>query len=118
MESINMSTILVVEDDPHTVDIVKMYLSNDGHEVITAMDGNEGLGLAIDASPDLILLDLMLPGMNGQDICERVREKSDVPIIMLTAMVEEEDRLEGLDLGADDWLAFAIPDHDRSYDLT
>lgn len=98
------NTILIVEDDPHTVDLVKMYLSNDGYYVITAMDGNEGLRLAIDTAPDLILLDLMLPGMNGQDICERVRQTSDVPIIMLTAMVEEEDRLVGLDLGADDYI--------------
>ena len=98
-------TILIVEDDPHTVDIVKLYLRRDSYEVLTAEDGIEGLRLAREACPDLLVLDLMLPGIEGTEICRTLREEgSEVPIIMLTARVEEEDRLAGLDLGADDYM--------------
>ena len=99
-----MSTILIVEDDRDTVEIVKLYLGHDGHKVLSAYDGLEGLRLAREDEPDLIVLDLMLPGMSGTDICRNLRQDSDVPIIMLTARVEEEDRLTGLDLGADDYV--------------
>ena len=98
------STVLIVEDDPHTVEVVQLYLRRDGHQVISAADGLEGLRLAREAHPDLVVLDLMLPGMDGIEICRLLREESEVPIVMLTARVEEEDRLAGLDLGADDYV--------------
>ena len=98
------STVLIVEDDPNTVEVVQLYLRRDGHQVISAADGLEGLRLAREAHPDLVVLDLMLPGMDGIEICRLLREESEVPIVMLTARVEEEDRLAGLDLGADDYV--------------
>jgi DNA-binding response OmpR family regulator len=96
--------VLVVEDDTNTADIVKAYLEKDGYRVLTARDGLEGLTLARYHSPDLIVLDLLLPGVSGADICRTLREKSAVPIIMLTALSTEQDKLDGLDLGADDYL--------------
>lgn len=98
------ATVLVVEDDPATVDIVSMYLRRDGHRVLVASDGPEGVRLAGEAHPDLIVLDLMLPKMDGLEVCRSLRAESDVPIVMLTARVEEEDRVAGLDLGADDYI--------------
>jgi len=98
------SRILIIEDDPNTSKLVGLYLGRDGHKVLTASDGVEGLRLAREADPDLIVLDLMLPRLDGVEICRAVREESDVPIVMVTARVEEEDRLAGLDLGADDYV--------------
>ena len=98
------STVLIVEDDPHAVELVRLYLSRDGHNVLTAGDGINGLRLAREAQPDIVVLDLMLPSMDGLEVCRIVREESTVPIIMLTARVEEEDRLAGLGLGADDYV--------------
>ena len=98
------STILVVEDDPGTQEIVEMYLRRDGHKVVTAQDGIEGLRLAKEAHPNLVVLDLMLPGLDGLEVCRALRAESEVPVVMLTARVEEEDRLAGLDMGADDYL--------------
>ena len=97
-------TVLIIEDDPDTRRLVGLYLSRDGHKLLAASNGLEGLALARKAKPDLIVLDLMLPGMNGMDICRSLRRESTVPILMLTARVEEKDRLEGLDLGADDYV--------------
>jgi DNA-binding response OmpR family regulator len=96
--------VLVIDDDVNTVELVKLYLSRDGHRVITAYEGNEALRLARESHPDLIVLDLMLPGINGLEICRNLRTESDVPIIMLTAKTTEEDRLIGLGLGADDYV--------------
>ncbi len=96
--------VLVVDDDIKTVELVKLYLNRDGYRVITAYDGNEALKLARDGHPDLIVLDLMLPGINGLEICRILRRESDVPIIMLTALTTDDDRLTGLDLGADDYV--------------
>jgi DNA-binding response OmpR family regulator len=96
--------VLVIDDDVNTVELVKLYLSRDGHRVLTAYEGNEALRLARGSHPDLIVLDLMLPGINGLDICRTLRAESDVPIIMLTAKTTEEDRLTGLGLGADDYV--------------
>ena len=93
------STVLILEDDPHTVEVVQLYLRRDGHHVLSATDGIAGLSLAREAQPDLIILDLMLPGMDGLEICRILRQESDVPIVMLTARADEEDRLAGLDLG-------------------
>ncbi len=99
-----MSTVLVVEDDPHTRELVRLYLDRDGHHVLTTDNGTDGLNTARVESPDIILLDLMLLGMNRLDVCQALRRESDVPIVMLTARVEEDDRLNGFDLGADDYI--------------
>jgi two-component system alkaline phosphatase synthesis response regulator PhoP len=96
--------VLVVDDDAKTVELVKLYLNRDGYRVLTAYDGNEALKLAREAHPDLIVLDLMLPGINGLEICRILRNESDVPIIMLTALTTDDDRLKGLDTGADDYV--------------
>ena len=96
--------ILVVDDDPNVVKLVQLYLERDGHEVLTASDGVAGLEMAREESPDLIVLDLMMPRMDGMEVCRTIRAESSVPVIMLTAMVEEDDRLAGLDLGADDYV--------------
>jgi len=96
--------VMVVDDDVKTVELVKLYLNRDGYKVITAYDGNEALQLARENHPDLIVLDLMLPGINGLEICRTLRAESDVPIIMLTALTTDDDRLTGLDLGADDYV--------------
>ena len=96
--------VLVIEDDRKTADIVGMYLQRDGYDVVTAFDGLQGLKLSRDEKPDLIVLDLLLPGMSGPELCRTVRRESDVPIIMLTALTTEQDKLQGLDLGADDYV--------------
>ena len=96
--------VLVVDDDVKTVELVKLYLNRDGYRVLTAYDGTEALRLAREGHPDLIVLDLMLPGIDGLEICRTLRGESNVPIIMLTARTTEEDRLTGLDLGADDYV--------------
>ncbi|MFC2045875.1 response regulator transcription factor [Chloroflexota bacterium] len=96
--------VLVVDDDTKTVELVKLYLNRDGYKVFTAYDGSEALNLARESHPDLIVLDLMLPGIDGLQICRTLRAESDVPIIMLTAMTTDEDKLKGLELGADDYV--------------
>jgi len=96
-------TILVIEDEKKISDIVKLYLERDGFVVEAAFTGKDGLA-ALRIRPDLIILDLMLPDMNGEDICETIREDSDVPIIMLTAKAEEEEKIRGLGIGADDYI--------------
>ena len=97
--------ILVVEDDERLADLVRRYLERDGHHVLGAHDGRRGLELARHNRPDVIVLDLMLPGIDGWDICRILRAESDVPIMMVTARTTEDDTLLGLDLGADDYLA-------------
>jgi len=94
----------VVDDDVKTVELVKLYLNRDGYKVLTAYDGVEALRLARESQPDLIVLDLMLPGIDGLEVCRTLRAESDVPIIMLTARTTEQDKLTGLDLGADDYV--------------
>jgi two-component system alkaline phosphatase synthesis response regulator PhoP len=96
--------VLVVDDDVKTVELVKLYLNRDGYQVLTAYDGVEALRLARQGHPELIVLDLMLPGVDGLEICRTLRSESDVPIIMLTAKTTEQDRLIGLALGADDYV--------------
>ena len=100
----NDRTVLVVDDDPNVVELARLYLERDGYRVLTALDGIVGLGTAREERPDLVVLDVMLPRLNGLDICRALREESQVPIIMLTARVEEDDRLSGLELGADDYV--------------
>lgn len=99
-----MSKILVIEDEKPISDIIKFNLEKEGFEIITAYDGLEGLSLATAIDVDLILLDIMLPGMDGFEVCKRVREKSNVPIIMATAKAEEVDKVLGLEFGADDYI--------------
>ena len=96
--------VLVVDDDQKTVELVKLYLNRDGYRVLTAYDGTEALRLAREGHPDLIVLDLMLPGVDGLEVCRTLRNESDVPIIMLTAKTTDQDKLTGLDLGADDYM--------------
>ena len=96
--------ILVIDDETNISDLARMYLSKEGFEVITADDGFEGLRLFRTRKPTLIVLDLMLPGVDGLEVCRQVRRESSVPIIMLTARGDDVDRIVGLELGADDYL--------------
>jgi DNA-binding response OmpR family regulator len=96
--------VLVVEDDIKTADILKIYLEKDGYDVVTVHDGREGLNAARNSPPDLIVLDLLLPGLSGLEVCRTLRSESDIPIIMLTALSTEQNKLAGLDLGADDYV--------------
>jgi len=96
--------VLVVDDDIKTVELVRLYLDRDGYQVLTAYDGVEALRLARESYPDLIVLDLMLPDIDGLEVCRTLRHESDVPIIMLTARTTDQDKLTGLDLGADDYV--------------
>ena len=97
-------TILVIDDEPKIIRLARDYLERSGFRVVGAGDGQTALALARDEKPDLVVLDLNLPGMDGLDVCRALRRMSDVPIIMLTARVEEADRLIGLELGADDYI--------------
>ena len=97
--------VLIVEDEQNIVDILSFNLSRDGYDTLEAYDGPTGLQLALEQNPDLVLLDLMLPGMDGFDVCKKIRESgSAIPIIMLTAREEETDKVLGLELGADDYI--------------
>jgi len=96
--------ILVVDDEAPIVEILKYNLTKSGYRVIAAFDGEEGYQLALSEKPDLILLDVMLPKMEGFEVCRKVREKQSTPIIMLTARDEEVDKVLGLELGADDYI--------------
>ncbi len=98
------SPILIIEDDKTSAKWIEVYLTRAGYTSILAMDGITGLEIARKESPSLIVLDLMLPGLNGMEICRILRRESDVPIIMLTARGAKSDKIEGLDLGADDYL--------------
>jgi DNA-binding response OmpR family regulator len=97
-------TILVVDDDRKIVDLVSLYLKRDGYGVLTAYDGQAALDVARRKQPDLIVLDLLLPELDGTDVCRLLRTESRVPIIMLTARSTDGDKLLGLDLGADDYM--------------
>ena len=97
-------TILIIEDEPKITKLARDYLEQGGFRVLVAAQGNTGLAMARRDHPDLIVLDLMLPGMDGLDVCRNLRRESDVPIIMLTARSDEADRLIGLELGADDYI--------------
>jgi DNA-binding response OmpR family regulator len=96
--------VLVVDDDETVRDVVRRYLELAGHEVTVAGDGEKALALVAEAEPDLIVLDLMLPGIDGLEVCRRIRQHSAVPVVMLTALGEEENRIAGLQLGADDYV--------------
>lgn len=96
--------ILIIDDEAKIVEICQDYLKAAGFQVVTALDGDVGMEKARKEKPDLILLDLMLPGIDGLDICRELRKESNTPIIMLTARVEETDKLIGLEIGADDYI--------------
>lgn len=96
--------ILVIEDDPDTVELVRGYLEREGFAVSMASDGKSGLERALTEPPALVVLDLMLPGVDGVEVCRRLRASSDVPVLMLTARADEADKLVGLAVGADDYL--------------
>lgn len=96
--------VLVIEDDPHVQEILRLYLEKDGYKVAAATDGRQGLAMARESNPALIILDLMLPGLGGWDLCRALRQESQVPVIMLTAKGEDYDKILGLELGADDYI--------------
>ena len=96
--------ILVVDDEPKIVKLARDYLEKSGFQVLSAGDGETALAIARRERPDLVVLDLMLPGLDGWDVCRTLRRESDVPIIMLTARAEESDQIVGLELGADDYV--------------
>ena len=96
--------IILVDDEPEILNLVRDYLSREGFTVLTALNGNEGMQLIEREKPDLVLLDWMLPGMSGLEMCKHLRETSTIPIIMLTAKSEEIDRVLGLEFGADDYI--------------
>jgi len=96
--------ILIVDDDKKIIDLVTAYLKRDGYHVLAAYDGQQAIDLARHKQPDLVILDLALPQVDGMDVCRILRAESNVPIIMLTARTTEDDKLAGLDLGADDYV--------------
>jgi DNA-binding response OmpR family regulator len=102
--SISVARILVIDDDAELLALLREYLEGEGFVVSTERDGEGGVRAALDGRPELVVLDVMLPGLNGFDVLRRVRERSAVPIIMLTARGEDVDRIVGLELGADDYL--------------
>lgn len=98
------SRVLIVDDDETVREVVRRYLTREGHEVIEAVDGPGALTAVRSAAPDLVVLDLMLPGIDGLQVCREIRRSSLVPVIMLTALGEESDRVVGLEYGADDYV--------------
>lgn len=99
-----MAKILVIDDEPSIVKLVTAYLKPEGYEVLTAMDGSSGLKAARSFKPDLIILDIMLPGIDGIELLSRLRRESEVYVILLTAKTEETDKIVGLSVGADDYV--------------
>src|SRR3990172_686842 len=99
-----MAKILVIDDEPSIVNLVSAYLKPEGYEVLTAMDGPSGLKAAHAFKPDLVILDIMLPGMDGIELLSRLRRESEVYVILLTAKTEETDKIVGLSVGADDYV--------------
>ena len=96
--------VLIVDDEKNIVDIIAFNLKKEGYQVITASDGEEGVEKTFSENPDLILLDIMMPKMDGYEACRKIREKKHTPIIMLTARAEEVDKVLGLEMGADDYV--------------
>src|SRR5687767_8123951 len=99
-----MATVLVVDDESIVRGVVVKYLRREGYRTLEAGDGDAALALVEHEQPDLVVLDLMLPGLDGLALCRRIRARSELPVIMLTARVEEADRIVGLELGADDYV--------------
>ncbi len=103
-KGVAVAKILVVDDEPNIREVVGLYLSRDGHAIVSASDGEEALHVYRQTNPDLVVLDLMLPGLGGIEVCRRIQAERRVPLIMLTARGEEEDRIVGLGVGADDYV--------------
>ncbi len=99
-----MKTILVSDDNPQINEILQKYLQSEGYAVVTAQDGQQALDLFFSHAPNLVLLDVMMPKLDGFAVCQQIRKVSDVPILMITAKGEDEDRISGLDFGADDYI--------------
>jgi DNA-binding response OmpR family regulator len=99
-----MATVLVVDDEPIVREVVVRYLAREGHQTLEAADGHSARGAIERAEPDLVVLDVMLPGSDGLELCRWIRSRSELPVIMLTARGEEADRIVGLELGADDYV--------------
>ncbi len=99
-----VTRILAVDDELNILELVKLYLTREGYQVETVCRGNEVLAKTLQIKPDLVILDLMLPGMDGLEVCRQIRGKSNVPILMLTARKEDVDKILGLEMGADDYL--------------
>ena len=99
-----MYKVLVIEDDVEIINLIEIHLKDIDCQVIKAFDGKEGLYTALTENPDLIILDISMPEMNGIEVCKEIRKKKSTPIIMLTAKVEEIDRVLGLEVGADDYI--------------
>jgi DNA-binding response OmpR family regulator len=99
-----MATVLLVDDDPKIRDLLRLYVEREGHRALFAADGESALETALRNPPDLILLDVMLPGLDGFEVSRRIRDVSDVPILLLTARSGEGDKVVGLDMGADDYV--------------
>lgn len=97
--------VLIVDDDPTVAEVLSRFLRREGYRVDIAVDGPTGLEKALSGRPDLVILDLMLPGLGGLEVCRRLREVTPIPVIMLTALGEAADRITGLELGADDYMA-------------
>jgi DNA-binding response OmpR family regulator len=101
---VTVAKILIVDDEPNIREVVGLYLRRDGHDVVSAADGEEGLKLYRQTEPDLVVLDLMLPKVSGLEVCRRIQSDRRVPVVMLTARGEEEDKIIGLGIGADDYV--------------
>jgi DNA-binding response OmpR family regulator len=99
-----MKTILVVDDERHIVDLVRLYLEKEGYTVVSAADGEEALARHARHDPDLVVLDLMLPKLDGLEVCREIRRRGDTPVLMLTARDDDVDAVVGLELGADDYV--------------
>lgn len=96
--------VLVIDDEENVCELISLYFSKAGYEVVTAADGTEGIDKVRQNRPDVVILDLMLPGMDGLDVCKELRKQSNIPIIMVTARTDEVDRVLGLEIGADDYI--------------
>jgi two-component system, OmpR family, alkaline phosphatase synthesis response regulator PhoP len=107
-----LTKILVIDDEPNIVELVKLYLAREGYQVDTAATAADGLSKAASLKPDLIILDVMLPDMDGLEVCRRIRAESSTPILMLSARREDVDRIVGLELGADDYLTKPFNPHE------
>jgi DNA-binding response OmpR family regulator len=99
-----MATVLLVDDDPKIRELLRLYVEREGHRTLTAATGHEALSAAHEHRPDLVLLDVMLPGLDGFEVCRLLREESDAPILLLTARSGDSDKVVGLDMGADDYV--------------
>ena len=105
--------ILIIDDEPKIVEAVAAYLENSGYETFSAFDGEKALDFINKIKPDLVILDLMLPKISGEEICKTIRKTSRIPIIMLTAKVDEDDKITGLNIGADDYVTKPFSPRER-----